>query len=340
MSIINRIDEFFRLNKNKEKPSEISLVNPHQRSFSAGTTTNDSQLKSLQDEGKTNKDKDDLKENPLSAYKENPNCQKDVKDLTNVKGIITKIPIKERDGRSLNKAKRFQQPKRRYLSSSSFRFSSDDEDLEPIKESSTEQLTSQNKKEQNMMKEPPTIINKPKEEFVKGKREEYKEDRINKIPEVQQGKNQIMFADIHEAKSEIYRPAVPVAKEVIKKEVLEPVIRFADNQDPLESYKKKKNVENLNVCQPPQHVFKNEKAKEGPLNLALELLKKFPLEQLSLMEDGSFDKNVGSFQHYEDLCCLANQDPVQFHKQNLKEDPSKLALKALTLKGGKISLAW
>jgi len=99
MSIINRIDEFFRLNKNKEQSpianQGTAFVNPHQRSFSVGTTY-DSRQKSLQGE---KEEKNGFKEDPLSAYKELPNCQKDLKDLTNVKGKITKIPIKGKDGK-------------------------------------------------------------------------------------------------------------------------------------------------------------------------------------------------------------------------------------------------
>jgi len=216
-----------------------------------------------------------------------------------------------------------------FLSSSSLQLSSsdDDEDLDSIKESSTEQLVSQKKEEHNMVKEPSRIANKAKEEPVQGKREEEcKEDRINKIPngkpEVQQGKNHIMFADIHEAKSVIYRPA-SAAKEVINKDDLEPVRQFAEDQDPLESYKKKKNAEKVNGNQVPQQGLASEKPKEGSLNLALELLNKFPLEQLSLMDNGSFDKDVGNLQHYLDLCCLANQDPVQFYREGFKEDPSR-----------------
>ena len=338
MSIINRIDEFFLLNKNKEQSlfanQETSVVNPHQQSFSVGTTY-DSQQKSLQDDRHNSKEKNSFKEDPLSAYKELPNCQKDLKDLTNVKGKIMKIPIKGKDGKLDNQRRRFQLPKMGYLSSSSLQLSSSDDDdgLGTIKESSTEQLVSQKKKEENMLKEPSRIINKAEEEPGNEKREEYKEDRINKIPnekpEIQQGKNHIMFADIHEAKSVIYLPVAPTAKEALNKEDVGAVVRFAEAQDPLESYKKKKNAEKVDGNQAPQQIEASEKVKEGPLNLALELLKKFPLKQLSLIDKSSFDKNVGNLDHYLDLCCLANQDPVQFYRENFKEDPSKLALEAL-----------
>jgi len=337
MSVINRIDEILRFNKNKDKPSVSNtesylFVEPHSSS-SVGTTN--IPISNFQ------------QTNPLENYTRHPDSHgvapRVVKDF-----VSPKIKGKECPLRGIgDKGKLISVKRTEYYSSSSLNLSSDD-DPGPIREISTEQLASQNNQQKfktdqkGGVREIQVAENIKRRLDLTKKEEDYGDDRLelqeNNSNEKVQDRSQLELEDIHQTESEIFLREDAVSRYSQETRSIE---RYQDStlsksseenskqykQDPLGAYHRNSKQSIIKSCpvQNCEQVFENSKRvksdivmKENQTDRALESLKTIPLEQISLTSAGSFETNVGITQHYLDLCYMADKNPLRYYHENYK----------------------